>query len=449
MILHGFAADDAQAAQLALSAGTDMSMQSGIYVEQIPRLVASGRLPIEVVDQAVRRVLSVKKALGLFDDPYRSLDPQREARELDMPEHRALAREAARRSIVMLRNEGNILPLRKATRIALIGPFIDDRDNLHGAWTLFGRKQDAITLRQGLERAGATLVGVVEGSSIETALAGGIEAAVAAARRADVVVLAIGESERMSGEAQSRAQIVVPQPQRELAEAVAAVGKPVIVLLWTGRALALQGAVRNAEAILVAWFLGSEMGNAIADVLFGEHGPSGRLPVSFPQDSGQQPFHYNHRRTGRPYTQKGRPEFTARYREVSNEALYPFGHGLTYSSFEYSATRASDASLAWNGTLSVSARVANTGSRAAEEVVQLYVHDRVASLTRPVRELKGFRKLRIEPGQSVEVAFDISRRDLEFVGPDMQWLAEPGEFDAWIAPSSTGGVPVRFTLERE
>lgn len=449
MILHGFAADDAQAAQLALSAGTDMSMQSGIYVEQIPRLVASGRLPIEVVDQAVRRVLSVKKALGLFDDPYRSLDPQREARELDMPEHRALAREAARRSIVMLRNEGNILPLRKATRIALIGPFIDDRDNLHGAWTLFGRKQDAITLRQGLERAGATLVGVVEGSSIETALAGGIEAAVAAARRADVVVLAIGESERMSGEAQSRAQIVVPQPQRELAEAVAAVGKPVIVLLWTGRALALQGAVRNAEAILVAWFLGSEMGNAIADVLFGEHGPSGRLPVSFPQDSGQQPFHYNHRRTGRPYTQKGRPEFTARYREVSNEALYPFGHGLTYSSFEYSATRASDASLAWNGTLSVNARVANTGSRAAEEVVQLYVHDRVASLTRPVRELKGFRKLRIEPGQSVEVAFDISRRDLEFVGPDMQWLAEPGEFDAWIAPSSTGGVPVRFTLERE
>lgn len=448
MILHGFAADDAHAAQLSINAGLDMSMQSNVYIEQLPKLVQSGKVPMSLLDQAVRRVLGVKKALGLFDNPYRSLDPKREARELDTPEHRALARDAARRSIVMLRNEGNVLPLAKSTRIALIGPFGDDRENLHGTWTLFGRVEDAITLKQGLTSAGATLASVVKGSNIETPLAGGIEAAVAAAKQADVVVLAIGESERMNGEAQSRTQIVVPEPQQKLAEAVAAVGKPVVVLLTTGRALALEGAVRKADAILVTWFLGSEMGNGIADVLLGDYSPSGRLPVSFPQDSGQQPFYYNHRRTGRPYTEGDKPDFTARYREVSNTALYPFGHGLTYSKLEYSETKLSAKQLPWDGKLTVSARITNTGTRAVEEVVQLYVHDRVASLTRPVRELKGFRKMQLAPGQGVDVSFAITRRDLEFVGPEMQWIAEPGDFDVWIAPSSTTGRSATFALER-
>jgi beta-glucosidase len=445
MVLHGFAADDAHAAQLALSAGTDMSMQSSVYIDHLPKLVESGKLPMSVVDDAVRRVLKVKKALGLFENPYRSLDPSR-IDEIDTPEHRALARDAARRSIVMLRNEGQVLPLEKSTRIALIGPFGDDPENLHGTWTLFGRKEDAVTLRQGLERAGAKIAKIVKGSDIEAPISGGIEAAVAAAKQADVVVLAIGESYRMNGEAQSRTQIVVPAPQQALAEAVAAVGKPVVVLLWTGRALALHGAVRNADAILVTWFLGSEMGNAIADVLFGDYSPSGRLPVSFPQDSGQQPFYYNHRRTGRPYVEGERPDYKARYREVTNTALYPFGYGLTYSSFEYSPTKVSATTLPWDGKLTVSATVTNTGKRSAEEVVQLYVHDRVASLTRPVRELKGFRKLTIAPGQSVEVTFEISRRDLEFVGPANRWIAEPGEFDVWIAPSSAAGIPARFEL---
>jgi beta-glucosidase len=446
MILHGFAADDAHAAQLAVTAGTDMSMQSGVYIEQLPKLVASGQVPLSVVDTAVRRVLNVKQALGLFDNPYRSLDPARESRELLTPEHRALARDAARRSIVLLRNQGNALPLRKSARIALIGPLGDDPTNLHGTWTLFGRTQDAITVREGLERAGANLTSVVKGADIEAPIKGGIAAAVAAAKKANVVVLAIGESERMNGEAQSRTQVIVPQPQQQLAAAVAAVGKPVVVLLSTGRALALQGAVRDANAIVVTWFLGTETGNAIADVLFGDYSPSGRLPVSFPQDSGQQPFYYNHRRTGRPYTAGGKPEFTARYREVSNAALYPFGHGLTYSRFDYATTQVSSSSLSWNDTLTVSARVTNVGARAAEEVVQLYVHDRVASLTRPVRGLKGFRKVKLEPGQTVNVTFEITRRDLEFVGPNLQWMAEPGEFDVWIAPSSTEGTPARFEL---
>jgi beta-glucosidase len=447
MILHGFARDDAHAALLALTAGTDMSMQSGLNVEQLPGLVKAGKLPMSVVDESVRRVLTIKKALGLFDNPYRSLDPKREALELDTPEHRALAREASRRSIVMLRNQGNVLPLAKSTRIAVIGPLADDPDNVHGTWTLFGKKEDAVTLKQGLERAGANIASVVKGSHIEKPIDGGIEAAVAAAKQADVVVLAIGEGEHMNGEAQSRTQIIVPEPQQALAEAVAAVGKPVVVLLWTGRALALHGAVRDADAILVTWFLGSETGNGIADVLYGDYSPSARLPVSFPRDSGQQPFYYNHRRTGRPYTEGDKPDFTARYREVSNTALYPFGHGLTYSTLEYSDTDLNGASLAWEGKLTVSAKVTNTGSRNVEEVVQLYVHDRVASLTRPVRELKGFRKLQIAPGQSTNVTFDITRRDLEFVGADNEWIAEPGEFDVWVAPSSAAGTPARFELE--
>jgi beta-glucosidase len=436
LILHGYAADDAQAAQLSLSAGVDMSMQSGVYVSELPKLVQSGRLPMSVVDEAVRRVLRVKKALGLFENPYRSLDPQREATDIDTPAHRALARDAGRRSAVLLRNERKLLPLAKSTRIALIGPLGDDRNNLHGPWTIFGREQDSITLKQGLERAGATIASVATGSDIEFALDGGIEAAVAAAKAADVIVLAIGEGEDMSGEAQSRTQIIVPDAQRKLAEAVAGLGKPVVVVLSTGRALALEGAVRDADAVLVTWFLGSESGTAIADILFGDFNPSGRLPVSFPRDSGQQPFFYNHRRTGRPFTDMEKPEYTARYREVPNTPLYPFGHGLSYTTFEYSAAAVSAPKLVWDGKVTVSARVTNTGTRAGEEVVQLYVHDRVASITRPVRELKGFRKLAMQPGQSVEVKFELTRRDLEFVGLDKGWIAEPGEFAVWIAPSS-------------
>jgi beta-glucosidase len=448
LILHGYAADDAHAAQLSINAGMDMSMQSGVYVGQLPKLVESGRVSMDVVDEAVRRVLRVKKALGLFDNPYRSLDPKREARDIDTPEHRALARDAARRSMVLLRNEGQLLPLAKSTRIALIGPLIDDHENLHGPWTLFGDSKDSITLKQGLQRAGANIVSMAIGSNIEFAIDGGIEAAIAAAKSADVVVLAIGEGENMSGEAQSRTQIIVPDAQQKLAEAVAAVGKPIVVLLSTGRALALEGAVRDADAVLLTWFLGSESGNAIADVLYGAFNPSGRLPVSFPRDSGQQPYYYNHRRTGRPNTDPKKPEFTARYREVPNEAMYPFGFGLSYTTFEYSDTNVSAPSLAWDGNVTVTSQVTNSGSRAGEEVAQLYVHDRVASITRPVRELKGFRKLQLAPGQSTQVSFELTRRDLEFVGLNKQWIAEPGEFDIWIAPSSSSGTPARIELQK-
>ncbi len=293
--------------------------------------------------------------------------------------------------------------------------------------------------------ADESLLSVTPGSLIEKPLDGGIDAAVAAARAADVVVLAIGEGQNMSGEAQSRTQIVIPAPQQQLAEAVAKVGKPMVVLLRNGRALALEGAVRDAPAIVATWFLGAETGNAIADVLFGDYSPSGRLPVSFPQDSGQQPYFYGHRTTGRPQFDE-QPAYKARYREVTNEALYPFGHGLTYSSFTYEPPKLSTQTLSWNGTVTVSARITNSGEREAEEVAQLYIRDRVASMTRPIRELKGFRKVRLPAGASTDVQFTLTRQELVFYNQQMKLVAEPGEFDVWIAPSATTGISKRFVL---
>ena len=449
LILHGFAENDQQATRLAFTAGVDMSMQSGLYAAHLAKLVNDGEVPLATLDESVRRVLRVKKALGLFENPYRSLDPAREARDVGTPEHRKLAQEAARRSIVMLKNQDGVLPLKKAAKIALIGP-LADQSNLHGPWTLFANASEAISVQDGLARAAGddAHIKVVKGSEIDAPIEGGIAAAVAAAKAADVVLLAIGESERMSGEAQSRTEIVVPAAQQALADAVAAAGKPIVVLLRTGRALALHGAVKDAQAILVTWFLGSETGSAIADVVFGDFNPAGRLPVSFPFESGQEPYYYNHKHTGRPYLSGGMKEFTTRYRETDNEALYPFGSGMGFAPFKYDEERLSSESLAWDRNIVVSSRITNTGKVAGEEVVQLYINDRVASMTRPVRELKGFRKIKLEPGASETVSFQLTRHDLEFVGANRQWLAEPGEFDVWIGPSASAGTPQRFRLEK-
>ncbi len=448
LIAHGYAEGPRDATKLAFLAGVDMSMQSGFYARYLPGLVQSGEVPLSKLDDAVRRVLEVKKTLGLFDNPYRSLDLAREAADLARPEHRALAREAARRSIVMLRNQRHVLPLARTANVALIGPFAEAPEQLDGPWTLFADPRESITLADGIRAAlGApTQLTVVPGSGFDAPVDGGIEVAVQAAKAADVVLLAIGESADMSGEAESRTEIVVPAAQQALAEAVAKTGKPIVVLLRNGRALALQGAVRDASAILVTWFLGSETGDAVADVLFGDYNPSGRLPVSFPIDSGQEPFYYNHRSTGRPYLHGEDAAFKARYREVPNDALYPFGYGLSYSAFLYGPVKLSSATLPWDGSISVSARITNTSARAGEEVVQLYVHDRVASITRPVRELKGFRKIALDPGESKDVSFTLTRKDLEFVGRDLTWLAEPGAFDVWVAPSSASGEAGSFTL---
>jgi len=423
-------------------------MQSGFYAAHLADLVEKGDVPMEVLDEGVRRVLSVKQAIGLLDNPYRSLDPAVEADTSPNAAHAALARDASRRSIVMLKNDG-VLPLRKSgQKIALIGPFAADVDNLEGCWTLFGDKRRHVDIEAGLRDAlaDASSLDVVAGCGIEEPIQGGIEAAVAAAKQADVVLLAIGEPQNYSGEAQSRTQIVVPPAQQALAEAVAATGTPVVVLLKNGRALALTGAVREANAILVTWFLGSQTGPAIADVVFGDYNPSGRLPVSFPQDAGQQPYFYNHLRTGRPELADQPPAFKSRYREVTFDALYPFGHGLSYTSFEYSLPQVKS-TVGWNETIVVSATVTNTGKVAGEEVVQLYVHDRVASRVRPVRELKAFRKIMLAPGASEEVSFELTRKDLAFTHRDgTTFEAEPGDFQVWIAGSSAAGVPATFVL---
>jgi beta-glucosidase len=448
LIAHGFADDERDAARLAFLAGVDMSMQSGFYAAHLADLVEKGDVPMEVLDEGVRRVLSVKQAIGLLDNPYRSLDPAVEADTSPNAAHAALARDASRRSIVMLKNDG-VLPLRKSgQKIALIGPFAADVDNLEGCWTLFGDKRRHVDIETGLRDAlaDASSLDVVAGCGIEEPIQGGIEAAVAAAKQADVVLLAIGEPQNYSGEAQSRTQIVVPPAQQALAEAVAATGTPVVVLLKNGRALALTGAVREANAILVTWFLGSQTGPAIADVVFGDYNPSGRLPVSFPQDAGQQPYFYNHLRTGRPELADQPPAFKSRYREVTFDALYPFGHGLSYTSFEYSLPQVKS-TVGWNETIVVSATVTNTGKVAGEEVVQLYVHDRVASRVRPVRELKAFRKIMLAPGASEEVSFELTRKDLAFTHRDgTTFEAEPGDFQVWIAGSSAAGVPATFVL---
>ncbi|WP_279361784.1 glycoside hydrolase family 3 N-terminal domain-containing protein [Xanthomonas sacchari] len=448
LIAHGYAADERDATKKAFLAGMDMSMQSGFYAAHLPSLVEDGEVPMALLDASVRRVLELKEAIGLLDDPYRSLDPAREADPSHIAAHDALARDAARRSIVLLKNDGPVLPLRKqGQKIALIGPFAQDRDNIEGCWTLFGDKTRYVTLEAGVRAAldDAQALTVVSGCGLEAPLDGGIEAAVAAARGADVVVLALGEPQRYSGEAQSRTQIVLPPAQQALAEAVAATGTPLVVLLRNGRALALQGAVRDAAAIAVTWYLGTQTGPAVADVLFGDYNPSARLPVSFPLDAGQQPYFYNHPRTGRPELPT-MSEFKSRWREVPNAPLYPFGHGLGYTQFAYGAPQLDRTQVGWDDTLTVTTRIDNVGEREGEEVVQLYIHDRVASRVRPVRELKAFRKVRLAAGEGMEVRFTLDRHALAFTGRDGQCAAEPGLFDLWVCASSASGEPVAFEL---
>ncbi len=449
LVAHGFAEDGRDAARLAFNAGVDVSMVSGLYLEHLPGLVASGEVSMARLDEAVRRVLTAKAALGLFDDPYRGTDPAREKAVVGSREHIELSREAGRKSVVLLKNDQDLLPLDKGRRIALIGPFADDVDNVWGPWTIWGAPERRVSLEAGFRAAmrDPQNLTVARGSGVETPLDGGIEQAVAAARDAEVIVLAIGEATNMSGEAQSRTEIVVPAPQMALVDAMAALNKPMVVLLRNGRALALEGNVRNAQAIVVTWFLGEQMGHAVADVIFGDHGPSGRLPVSFPHRSGQQPYSYDRKTTGRPANPDlATEEYKSRYRETTNTALYPFGYGLTYGAVAYGPIEMEANQLQWAGTLDVAVTVTNTGRREAEELVQLYIHDRVASLTQPGRLLKDFKRVALRPGESRKVGFTLNARQLGFIGADETYRIEPGLFDIWLAPHAQGGVTATFQL---
>lgn len=448
LVAHGFAANDKDAAKIALKAGCDIGMVSGIFPKYIPELVKSGELDEAILDQAVRRILYVKQQAGLFDDPFVRLNKQR----YDLPvhlEHQSLARESAVKSIVLLKNQDSLLPLPKSgKKIALVGPFATDTKNLNGAWSPFSAKFDSVPLDAGLRSklANQSQLIIEPGCDIESAIDGGLDAAVKAANAADIVVLALGESEKMTGESTSRTDIALPESQIALAKAVASTGKPVVVLLRNGRALELDDVIKDAPAVLVTWYLGSEMGNAVADILFGDAFPSGRLPMTFPLASGQQPYYYARERSGRPALDGSTAMFKSHFTGIPDAPLYYFGHGLTYGDITYSKTQCSATTLPAQGTIKVSAKVTNRGKYKAEEVVQCYIHDKVATVVQPKRKLVDYRKVTVLPGQTLEVTFELNRAQLTFVDQNLNTVAEPGEFDVWVAPSAGAGEKSTFTL---
>jgi beta-glucosidase len=460
MVAHGFAASLEDAAHKAILAGSDMDMEARAYVGHLASLVKAGKVDEKLVDEAVRRVLRVKFALGLFDDPYRYSDAAREKAVVDRPEHRAAARDVARKSIVLLRNEGGILPLAKGAKtIAVIGPLAADKDSPLGNWRARAESDSAVSLLDGIKAAVSPGTKVLHAAGIrlvtgprnfmartvfETADRSGIPAAVEAAKAADVVVLVVGEDAFQSGEGRSQVDIGLKGLQEELVAAVLEANAQAVVVLMTGRPIVLSERVQSAPAILEAWHAGTEAGHAIADVLFGDHAPTGRLPMAFPRHVGQLPMTYAHKNTGRPGPEPG--VTWSSYNDMSNDPLYPFGYGLTYTTFAYSAPQVSAAKMGRDGSVTVTASVTNTGARAGSEVVQLYVRDLVGSVTRPVRELKGFQRVELSPGQSKDVAFTLRASDLAFFTASGKWEAEPGDFKVFVGPNPRDAKEAAFTL---
>ncbi|HKE14300.1 MAG TPA: glycoside hydrolase family 3 N-terminal domain-containing protein [Kofleriaceae bacterium] len=437
LVAHGFAADRADAGRIALAAGVDIDMASGIYGADLPAEARAGRVPMAVIDRAVRRVLRAKQRAGLFDDPYRHSDAGREKRFILAPAHRAAAHEAALQSIVLLGNRGGVLPLSPELRtVAVIGPLADAREDVLGPWALFGEPKDAVTVLDGIRRAlpGARVVHE-RGVPIEGENPPGVAAAVRAARSADAVVLVLGESREMSGEAHSRSSIALPGAQEELARQVIAANPRTAVVLMNGRPLAIPRLAARAPALLEAWFLGIEAGGAVAEVLLGRRSPAGKLPVSFPAATGEEPFYYNHKNTGRPASHSD--AFSSKYIDAPLEPVFAFGHGLSYTRFEYRGLRVTPAELDARGTAAVEFEVANAGGRAGAEVAQLYVRDPVASTTRPVQELKGFARVELAPGERRRVRIELPMALLAFHGADGRRAVEPGEIQIQVGSSST------------
>lgn len=445
MIIHGYAADGPDAVMKALAAGTDMDMKSDHYQRELADLVREGDVSMEAVDTSCRRILYAKFALGLFDYPY--TDESREQAAMLTPDNIAAARQAARESIVLLKNDGDLLPLSRNVRsIALIGPLGDNPRDMLGSWSARGNANDAVSILAGLRAAAGNDVDITftDGCDIDGASRDGFDAAVEAARNAGVAILAVGESSNMSGEARSRADIGLPGVQLDLVKAVQATGTPVVAMLVSGRPMSIPWIADEIPAVVEAWQLGVQAGNAIADVLFGDYNPSGKLTTSFPRTVGQEPLYYNYDNTGRPVDPDNL--YTSRYMDVPNTPVFPFGYGMSYTTFEYDGLALSAEEIGPQGTLTVTARVRNTGSRAGDEVAQLYIRDRVASLIRPVKELKGFTKIHLEPGAEQTVTFTLGPDELGFHNPYMEFVVEPGEFDVWVGPNSQEGLHGMFTV---
>lgn len=450
MVNHGVIADEKEAGELSLNAGVDMDMQGSIYQRFLKQSLKQGKVLQKQIDEAARRVLRLKFELGLFDDPYKFCNEERQKATLLSADHRKAAREVSRKSIVLLKNDKNALPLQRNQKIALIGPLADNKSELIGNWNGAGNADDCVTVAAGLQGWNVTQA---KGCDIEGSDKSGFDAALSAARNADVVVAVVGEKAMMSGEAASKTDITLPGVQEELILELCKTGKPVVVILMNGRPLAIPQIAQNATAILETWWLGTETGNAIADVLSGAYNPAGRLPMSFPRSVGQIPVFYNERSTGRPYNPDSK--WTSRYIDEVNAPLYPFGFGLSYTTFSYSQPTATvtyaanDASKRFpKSPVTVQVTVTNTGKVAGEEVAQLYVRDLVGSVTRPVRELKGFQKVMLQPGESKTLTFTLKSEDLGFYRRNMTFGTEPGEYDLMVGGSSQDVKTVRVRLEK-
>ena len=444
MVCHGYAADEADAGQLAINAGIDMDMQSAAFFNYLKEQVESGAVSRKTLDRAVRRVLNVKEALGLFDDPFRYCSEEREASETLTDANKAFARKLASESMVLLKNDG-VLPLVKGEKVAVIGSLAASRDDLLGTWRAAGEvdKVPASILDAIREYNGAANVVYAEGCKEQGDDRSGFAAALAAAKRAKKVVLVIGENCHWSGEAASRSDIRIPGVQSELLEKIAATGKPVAVVLLNGRPLDLSAESETAGAILEAWYPGTMGGYAAADVLYGEYNPSGKLSITFPRNLGQVPVYHYAKNTGRPYVHP-EAKYESRYLDVPNEPLYAFGHGLSYTSFDYSDITLSAPSFAGDGSLTASVTVTNTGAVAGTETVQLYIRDLVGSVTRPVKQLKDFTRVTLGPGASETVTFTIGKETPSFWRQDMTFGPEAGDFKLFIGGASDAVKEAEF-----
>ncbi|MFY1052847.1 beta-glucosidase BglX [Ectopseudomonas khazarica] len=474
LLRHGVASDGREAARLAISAGVGMSMADTLYDQELPGLVRSGAVPQRVLDEAVSHVLATKYDLGLFHDPFRRIgraedDPADVNAESRL--HRADARAMARDALVLLENHSDTLPLKKAQTVALIGPLADSPVDMLGSWSAVGVAEQAVTLRKGMQAAlqgrgkllfaqGANVTDdahvidylnqlnwdrpeIVQDKRTPQAM---LEEAVRVARQADVIVAAVGEARGMSHESSSRTRLDLPDSQQALLRALKATGKPLVLVLMNGRPLALTWEKDNADAMLETWYSGIEGGNAIADVLFGEHNPAGKLPITFPRSVGQIPSYYNHLRLGRPYTPGTPGNYTSQYFEEPNGPLYPFGYGLSYSDFQLSAPKLSAPRMTPDERIRVSVTLKNAGPRAGATVVQLYLHDEAASVIRPVKELKDFRRVKLEAGETRELSFEIDESMLRFFDASLRHVSEPGAFRVQLGLDSQSVQEARFEL---
>jgi beta-glucosidase len=457
MVPHGFAQDRKDAALKAMIAGSDMDMESRCYRDYLKQLVNEGKVPMAIIDDAVKRILLKKYELGLFDDPFRFCNEAREKAQENNLEHRKFAREIGAKSIVLLKNNAvnghKLLPLSTQSKsIALIGPFMKATVANHGFWSIAFPDDSLRIVSQydGIKHStknSSTLL-YAKGCNINDNDRSGFAEALETAKKADVVVISLGEAHDMSGEARSRSNIHLPGVQEELLKEICSTGKPVVLLINAGRPLIFDWAADNVPAILYTWWLGTEAGNSIADVLFGDYNPSGKLPMSFPRTEGQIPIYYNHYNTGRPAKDDGDKNYVSAYIDLPNSPKYPFGYGLSYTSFDITNLRLSSSKMALNeGKIEASVDVKNSGNYDGEEVVQLYIRDLVGSVVRPVKELKGFKKIFLKKGETSSVTFLLTSEDLKFYNNDVQFVNEAGEYDLFVGDSSNASLKEHFALE--